>query len=279
MSEVKWIKLTTNVFDDEKFDAIKTLPDSNDIQLIWIKLLCLAGTCNENGFLVLTNEIPYTNEMLANRFRMDIGTVQRAMSIFQKLNMVEVIDNIYMVSNWLKYQSGDKLEDIKSKNNERQRRFREKQKQALLDNPDSESNVTCNVTDNVINNVNCSISYSISNSNVKNYKILIDNDIYENSRYIKDNNNLMNIIEEWMDYKDGRKPKANNQYTERGMNSLLNIIVKKCNEYGIQAVIETIQYTISNQWQGIVWDWMEKKYNKVLANENAGYDDSDFPFK
>ena len=279
MPEVKWIKLTTNVFDDEKFDAIKTLPDSNDIQLIWIKLLCLAGTCNENGFLVLTKEIPYTNEMLANRFRIDIGTVQRAMSIFQKLNMVEVIDNIYMVSNWLKYQSGDKLEDIKSKNNERQRRFREKQKQALLYNPDSESNVTCNVTDNVINNVNCSISYSISNSNVLNYKILIDNDIYENSRYIKDNNNLMDIIGEWMDYKDGRKPKANNQYTERGMNSLLNIIVKKCNEYGIQAVIETIQYTISNQWQGIVWDWMEKKYSKVLANENAGYDDSDFPFK
>lgn len=279
MPEVKWIKLTTNVFDDEKFDAIKTLPDSNDIQLIWIKLLCLAGTCNENGFLVLTKEIPYTNEMLANRFRIDIGTVQRAMSIFQKLNMVEVIDNIYMVSNWLKYQSGDKLEDIKSKNNERQRRFREKQKQALLYNPDSESNVTCNVTDNVINNVNCSISYSISNSNVLNYKILIDNDIYENSSYIKDNNNLMDIIGEWMDYKDGRKPKANNQYTERGMNSLLNIIVKKCNEYGIQAVIETIQYTISNQWQGIVWDWMEKKYSKVLANENAGYDDSDFPFK
>lgn len=279
MSEIKWIKLTTNVFDDEKFDAIKTLPDSNDIQLIWIKLLCLAGTCNENGFLVLTKEIPYTNEMLANRFRMDIGTVQRAMSIFQKLNMVEVVDNIYMVSNWLKYQSGDKLEDIKSKNNERQKRFREKQKQALLDNPDSESNVTCNVTDNVINNVNCSISYSISNSNVLNYKILIDNDIYENSRYIKDNNNLMDIIGEWMDYKDGRKPKANNQYTERGMNSLLNIIVKKCNEYGIQAVIETIQYTISNQWQGIVWDWMEKKFSKVLANENAGYDESDFPFK
>ena len=112
-NDIKWIKLTVNVFDDEKFDAIKVLPDGNDIQLAWVKLLCLAGTINENGFLVLTKEIPYTDEMLAKRFSMDVGVVQRAMKAFQTLNMVEVVDNAYMVSNWLKYQSGSELEKIK----------------------------------------------------------------------------------------------------------------------------------------------------------------------
>jgi hypothetical protein len=54
MSDVKWIKVRTDIFNDEKFDAIKTLPDKNDIQLVWIKLLCLAGQCNESGLLMLT---------------------------------------------------------------------------------------------------------------------------------------------------------------------------------------------------------------------------------
>lgn len=167
MSDIKWIKLSINVFDDEKFDAIKTLPDSNDIQLAWIKLLCLAGKCNESGFLMLTREIPYTDEMLASRFCMDIGIVQRALAVFQKLGMVEVIDSVYMVSNWLKYQSGDELERVKQQNRERQQKYRERQRELLLEQKD-DSNVTDNVTDNVKNNEKCSISISdsISESNI-----------------------------------------------------------------------------------------------------------------
>ena len=138
MSDIKWIKLSINVFDDEKFDAIKTLPDSNDIQLAWIKLLCLAGKCNESGFLMLTREIPYTNEMLASRFGMDVGVVQRALAIFQKLDMVDVIDNVYLVSNWTKYQSLDAYERKKEYDREYRQKKREEQK-ALLEGKDKKS--------------------------------------------------------------------------------------------------------------------------------------------
>jgi len=132
MSDVKWIKISVDIFNDEKFDAIKTLPDSNDIQLVWVKLLCLAGRCNENGFLMVTRELPYTDEMLAKRFDMDIGIIQRALSIFQSMGMIEVEDNIYMVSNWLKYQSADKLSEIREKGRKRQREYRERQVAASL---------------------------------------------------------------------------------------------------------------------------------------------------
>ena len=159
MSEVKWIKLSVNVFDDEKFDAIKTLPDSNDMQLVWVKLLCLAGKCNESGFLMISNEIPYTDEMLAKRFGMDIGVVQRALALFQSLEMIDLIENVYMVSNWSKYQSLDDMERYKQKNRERQQRYRERQKELLLEEKE-ERNVTDNVKNNGENNVNASISIS-----------------------------------------------------------------------------------------------------------------------
>lgn len=271
LADIKWIKLTVNVFDDEKFDVIKTLPDSSEMQLAWIKLLCLAGICNENGLLVLTNEIPYTDEMLAKRFDMDVGVVQRALSIFRKLEMVEVIDNVYMVSNWQKYQSGEELERIREKSRERQRRFREKQI-ALIDQRKEEVSTKCNVTDNVTgnvkNNVNCSISISNSFSfkdhlNIENLKYILDKNIYKDSIYILNKDNLYKEILEWMAYKDEKRPKAANHYdTERSLKKFLTIVVDNDKEYGTDAVIRAIDYSIANNYQGIVWDRLSKERNK-----------------
>lgn len=256
MTNVKWIKLNVNVFDDEKFDAIRTLPDSNDLQLAWVKLLCLAGTCNENGFLILTNEIPYTDEMLASRFHMDVGIVQRAMLMFQKLNMIEVVDNAYMVSNWLKYQSGDRLEEIREKNRKRQREYRERQKPLPKKNGNVTRDVTCDVTP--------SISYSFSKyNNIYNLYNLLEDDNYKDKEYYKSNNILLSAVKDWMSYKDERTPKKSNHYTERGMKSLLSEIKKYHETYGDGPVVETINHTIAGQWQGIVWDWMEKKFKKT----------------
>lgn len=157
MADVKWIKIVTDIFDDEKMCAIESLPDGLVMELVWFKILCLAGKCNNNGFLYVANKIAYTDEMLAKIFRMEIGVVQRALSTFQDLEMIEVVDNAYMISNWNYHQNGDSLEAMKESNRKRQQRFRDKQKQLKLEER--------NVTDNVINNVTSSISISNSLSN------------------------------------------------------------------------------------------------------------------
>ena len=57
MAEVKWIKLSSNIFDNTKIKQIEVLPDGDTIIVIWVKLLCLAGNINDNGFVYLTKEI------------------------------------------------------------------------------------------------------------------------------------------------------------------------------------------------------------------------------
>lgn len=158
MSDVKWIKITTDIFDDEKMYAIETMPDGQLMELIWFKLLCLAGKCNNHGFLMINSKIAYTDEMLSKVFRVDVGSVTRALTLFQQLDMIEVVDNAYMIANWEKHQSGSSLEKIKEQNRERQRRFRDKQKVLALESDDS------NVTVTSQSNVNCSYSLSISNN-------------------------------------------------------------------------------------------------------------------
>ena len=54
MADVKWIKITTDIFDDEKILLIEGLPSSDEIIVIWFKLLILAGKQNNNGFPALS---------------------------------------------------------------------------------------------------------------------------------------------------------------------------------------------------------------------------------
>ena len=277
MSDVKWIKISVDIFNDEKLQAIGTLPDGNMIQLVWIKLLCLAGKCNEGGLLMVTRELPYTDEMLAKRFDMEIGQVQRALDIFQRAGMIEVIENIYMVSNWSKYQSTQSLEEMKAKHRERQRNYVERKKQKLLEEKKEENDVTNDVINDVTMTDSCSYSLSNNkhnfntNNNLDNYKYLIFNDIYKDSSYIKDRPELDAIISDWMTYKDGVTPKSKGKYTSQmSMSKVLTVIINHDKAYGTDAVREAVDLSISNQWQGIYWDKIERRgYSKPRSEPRA----------
>nr|DAL36782.1 MAG TPA_asm: replisome organizer [Caudoviricetes sp.] len=146
MSEIKWIKITTDIFDDEKISIIDGLPDRDVIIVIWIKLLTLAGKLNTSGVLAISKDIVYTDVMLAQAFHRPLETVQMALEIFEKFGMIEKIDGVVTLPNWEKHQNIDGMEKIKEQNRKRVARHREKQKSLAQNN---ESNVTCNVTSNV----------------------------------------------------------------------------------------------------------------------------------
>ena len=157
MAEIKWIKITTDMFEDEKIDYISTLPDADSIIIIWVRLLAMAGKCNAGGYVFLTENIPYTEEMLANKFKKPVNTIKLAMATFQMLGMIEIIDGRIFIVNFEKHQNIDGMEKIKEQT--RQRVIRHRQKLKQLEAPkevvktdrdngeiESDSNATCNVT-------------------------------------------------------------------------------------------------------------------------------------
>ena len=75
MAEVKWVKLTTDMFDNRKVKHLRKLPDGNNIVLIWVMLLTMAGRCNSGGMIFLTENIPYTPKMLADELDFEENTV------------------------------------------------------------------------------------------------------------------------------------------------------------------------------------------------------------
>lgn len=147
MADVKWIKLATNIFDNRKIRQIETLPDGNAVIVVWLKLLCLAGSINDSGMVYFTKEIPYTEQMMAAQFNMPLSTVQLAIRTFEQFGMVEVEDNILHIANWEKYQSTDRLNEIREYNRLAQQKSRAKRKALQAVNDMSMTSQCCHETD------------------------------------------------------------------------------------------------------------------------------------
>ena len=146
MADVKWIKIAVDMFDNRKIKQIGSMPEGDSLLLMWVQLLCLAGNVNDGGFIYLTKEIPYTDEMLATQFNKPISTVRLALKTFEQFGMIEIINNMIFLSSWEKYQSTDRLTEIREQTRARVAKRREKQKLLAAEQLDGESNVTCNVT-------------------------------------------------------------------------------------------------------------------------------------
>lgn len=139
MADVKWIKIVTNIFDDEKIRYIETLPNGEGLIVVWFKILCLAGKSNSSGLLMMTDRIAYTDQMLASIFNKDIKTIQFSLKVFEELEMLEIIDDKIYLLNWEKHQNIQGLEKIREDTRKRVAKHREQQKQL-------ECNAGCNVT-------------------------------------------------------------------------------------------------------------------------------------
>ncbi len=139
MADVKWIKITTDVFDDEKILLIESLPDADAIIVIWFKLLCLAGKQNNSGVFIMGNKFPYTDTMLATIFRRKESTVQLALKTFEQFGMIELIDGVITIPNWDKHQSLDAYAKKKERDRLYQQERRNKQKILALKKSSDES--------------------------------------------------------------------------------------------------------------------------------------------
>ena len=170
MSDVKWIKITVDIFDDEKILLIESLPDADSIIVIWFKLLCLAGKQNNHGVFMLNDSLPYTDEMLATIFRRKVTTVKMALETFERFGMIERIDGAVTIPKWGKHQSLDRLENRQEYMRDYMRNYRQKQKE-----------LTCKVYGKSNSKANVSALEEEKNKkeNKNNYQLIADmyNDI------------------------------------------------------------------------------------------------------
>ncbi len=141
--EVRWIKLVTDIFDDEKMRLIGSEKDGDTLQLIWIRLLCLAGRCNSGGLLELTDDMPLSDKMLAVLLGKPLPVVRRALRLFERYGMITK-DGAYAVTNWGKHQSLDKPEKDRESARQRTAACRARKRQRESGEVVTEDEESCN---------------------------------------------------------------------------------------------------------------------------------------
>lgn len=184
MAEVKWIKLHTDMFDNSKIRYIRTLPEGNNMVLIWVMLLSKAGKCNASGFIFLTENIPYTSQMLAAEFGFDLYLIELALATFVKLNMIQLEEHIIKIAGWEEHQNIDGLDRIREQTRKRVAKYRENQKQlpcnvtgndtvtegnAIEEEREEEEEIDINIYSSIINYLNkkANTRYRVNNKKTK----------------------------------------------------------------------------------------------------------------
>lgn len=142
MADVKWIKIATDIFDNNKIKIIEAMPEGDALIVIWFKILMLAGDTNDSGLVYFANNIPYNDISLSTIFNKPIALIKLALSTFEQFGMIEIVDDFIHVSNWEKYQNVDGMERIREQTRNRVAKYRETKK------------LECNVTGNVTSNDN-----------------------------------------------------------------------------------------------------------------------------
>lgn len=134
-----YLKLKDNFFDTDEIIILESMQDGYLYSNILLKLYL--RSLKYDGRLMFNERIPFNSTMLSQVTRHNVGVIEKAMQIFQELNLVEILDNgaIYMsdIQNFIGKSSTE---------GDRKRQYRrqietEKNAKILLDGTNVQTNV------------------------------------------------------------------------------------------------------------------------------------------
>ncbi|AQP89278.1 phage replisome organizer N-terminal domain-containing protein [Listeria monocytogenes] len=271
MSGIQWIKLSVNMFDDEKIKLLEKMPEGNQMLIVWIRLLALAGKTNDKGRIYLNENVPYTEDMLATLFNRDVGIIRVTLHTLQSFGMIQKTENgLIEIENWEKHQNVDGMERVREQTRKRVEKHREAMRQNRIANGDSKGNKECNVTSSV----------TVTQSNAIDIDKELDKDINNNNSDLnfkdfweQNGFGMMLPIElekllAWVDDFAGNREivmKALEVTSEQGANkrnyAYVNKILKNWESRGFKTIADVDAAEKQRQIE------LEQKYNKPTFNK------------
>lgn len=165
-------KFRTDMWSNTKMKIINTLKERDMIFYVWFRITNLATVVDDNGYLYITKNMPYTVNTLSIEFDRSAEDIALALNILLKLEMIEYIEErIFKVKNWQLYQKGTKAVE------------KEDNKLAVKDDTvmTKESNLTieqAKTLDDIdaLNNILSDINPKVKIKKIKEAEIINDND-------------------------------------------------------------------------------------------------------
>ena len=189
MSEDKkyyWLRLKKDYFKRHDIQIIESMPDGKEYVLFYLKLLC--ESIDHNGMLRFSDDLPYSDEMLATITNTKKEIACDALKHFVDLGLVEVLEDGTFYLKQVENMIGQAEQDEHTRESTRQRvkAYRERKKQSSNNTetlPKRYSNVTCN------GEIEKEIEIDIKESREKKRKRFVPPTLDEVKAYCKERNN------------------------------------------------------------------------------------------
>lgn len=282
MAGISWIKLSVNIFDDEKIKLIKSMPEGDAIILIWIQLLCLAGKTNDNGAVYIGQHMNYTDEMISTICNQPLNTVRIALKAFEEFEMINLgEDGLISISNWEKHQNIEGMERVKTGNAERQQLYYWRKKLVNIGLDPYQDGFTQDVeelkriyeSENLTLGLTSSHRPDIDKNRIDKNKNRLDIDKNTNNSHVDDFKTQILSVWNSLD-KNIPRIQTLNANTQR-----YNMLKARINEHGLDTVIKAIKSIDQSKFlKGyvsdfrITIDWFIKPNNFIKVLE-GNYND------
>ena len=124
-----YLRIKENFYDSDEMIILESMPDGFLYSNILIKLYL--RSLKNNGKLMFNDRIPFNSEMLSKITRHPVAVVEKSVSIFKEMNLIDVLDNgaIFMLD--IESFIGKSNTEADRKRNYRRRIEKEKQKLSL----------------------------------------------------------------------------------------------------------------------------------------------------
>lgn len=254
MAGISWIKLSVNIFDDEKIKLIRKMPEGDAMLIIWIELLCLAGKTNDSGAVYIGQGLNYTDEMLATICDEPLNTIRLALQTFLKFKMIDLKDDgLIIIESWEKHQNIEGMNKIREQNRVRKQRQRAREKNKAIESGHVTSRDS-HATDKIID----------KNKNKNKNRLELD-----------DNNNI-NIYTNISNLEENKKKTIDYYYRQVKNNTSkddLNLVVAAIDKYGFKRIIYTLWYLKNEQKANVTsFRYVEKVLESQKALDQASVD-------
>ena len=127
-----YIKLKADYFDTDEMIILESMPDGHKYSNILLKFM-LRSLRNE-GKLMFNDKIPFNPIMLSQVTRHSVGEIEKAVQIFESLNLIEILDNGAIYINDIQNFIGKSSTEADRKRNYRHRISEDKKQLRHLSN-------------------------------------------------------------------------------------------------------------------------------------------------
>lgn len=114
MSDVKWIKLSTNMFEDEKIRLIEQMPEADSILVCWFKLYLMTSKDKSLKLENFATETHSLEELLSVLLRKDVEFIKRMIAVLTDVGVLVIGNDVLEVKRfWLTNQEWRSTKEYK----------------------------------------------------------------------------------------------------------------------------------------------------------------------